>query len=549
MIPFTIKSPKNQMSRQYMKPIKRLINTFNLEKLVIKIPKDPKTIAKVPSTPETTIPDSTLTTSETELITNSSFVQNLLPPHLSLSPEGGPLPDRVKAVAQYIPLQHGLLTYHRPKNSPTPFQIYKLPEAEVVPGHTPISEFPRLSVTMILTQQWCELRDFFEIYSRTPREETDAMRKGRKEHLKLELETHPEIDMSDVLEHIPQVELKEVDVYCQSVVDAILRLVTLLQTGRAREIYVHGFIDEFGVIDDGEVLDEDSMIVTGVIDHLVLKSSDRERPIEHAFKQMNDLKDIVDLGSEVISKHPSSYFLLVSDVKTRSQPTLPSQASVLQGAKSQVMIYRKFLEVLGGRFGAQWLEEYCKRKKIDIDEPITPEFALGLIYTHDVFWKDFERMRDGVDVGIEGFDNHKHVSNYDLSYLKSSITDPEMLEKISPFLKPWSRAPTTRYFISRLSKMFHNTALLLRHEELRVEYFFQGKNLHDVYFQYDENVMATVAAKGLEFWKGYRDPQPVEGTFKNINSICKYCDFKDHCLWTKEMEQQNYDRGHNSMLY
>lgn len=378
------------------------------------------------------------------------------------------------------------------------------------------------------------------------------MKKGREDHLALELQTHPVIDVSHVLENIPQVEMSEADVYVESVVDCVLRLVTLLQTGRAREIYVHGFIDEFGVIDDGQVLDEDSIIVTGVIDHLVLKSNDKERPLEKAFNEMgNDLKEIVDLGAEVIQKYPSSYYLLVSDVKTRRYRNLPAQKSVLQSAKDQVMIYRKFLSTLGGRFGFQWLQEYCTRRKVNIDEPITPEFALTLLLTHDVFRKDFERLRDGVDIGDEVFDNISgdlhHHQPYDLSYLKAQINNPDILSKVSTFLKPWAKPPTTRYFIARLSKMFHNVALLLRHEELRVEYFHHGQNFREVYFQYDEDHVATVAARGLEFWKGYRDPSPIHGNYKNITSICKYCEFKNHCLWTKEMEQKNYDRGIHSI--
>lgn len=510
---------------------KRLINTFKLEKLVLRIPNDPEEISLRP--PKPNVPDSTLTSSEISLITESPFVKNLIP--IENSPDNPAIPEKVSAVAQYIPMKNGLLTYHRPKTVPTPFQVYTKPGALETPGHVSLSEFPRLSVTKILTKSWCELRDFFEIYSMTPRDETDAMIRGRQDHLALELETHPEIDMSSVTEHIPQVEPTAVDVYAQTVVDTILRLVTLLQHGRAREIYVHGFIDEFGVIDERKGVNEETMIVTGVIDHLVLLSNDRSRPLEKRFSQFNDLKDIVDNAADIISEFPDSYRLLVSDVKTRSRATIPHQKSVLDAAKHQVMIYRNFLEVLGSDVGFDWLKEYCSRKKLDIDQPLTPEIVLGMIYIHDIFYKDFERIRDGEINGLGDV-------SYDLTYLGSQITETEMLEKVSPFLKPWKQAPTTRYFLTRLTEMLHSTSLLLK-DDLRVEYMHRGENIQNVNFKYDHDQMSNVTAQGLEFWKGLRDPQAVDGSFSELNSKCKYCDFKDFCLWNKELEQQNYHMG------
>lgn len=517
---------------------KRLINTSKLEKLILRIPNDPENISLRP--PKPIVPDSTLTSSEISFITESSFVKNLIP--RENSPDNPEIPERISAVAQYIPMKKGMLTYHRPKTVPTPFQIYTKPGALEVPGHDSVNAFPRLSVTRILTKSWCELREFFEIYSMIPRDETDAMIRGRADHLALELETHPEIDMSFVTENIPQVELTPIDIYSQGVVDTILRLVTLLQQGRAREIYVHGFIDEFGVIDKPGEVDEETMIVTGVIDHLVLLSSDISRPLEKQFSQFDDLKEIVDNAEEIISKFPDSYKLLVSDVKTRTKPTIPWQKSVLDAAKHQVMIYRKFLEVLGSEVGFDWLKEYCSRKHLDIDTPISPEVALGMIYTHGIFYKDFERLRDGEAIGDEVIDNQNLPIVYDLTYLKSQITEKEMLEKVSPFLTQWKHAPTTRYFLKRLTEMLHSTSLLLK-DDLRVEYMHRGENIQNVNFKYNHDQMSLVTAQGLEFWRGLRDPQAVDGTYAELNSKCKFCDFKNHCLWNKELEQQNYHMG------
>ncbi|CCH42966.1 hypothetical protein BN7_2512 [Wickerhamomyces ciferrii] len=543
-------------TKPLMRPMNRFINTSSLQSLILKIPKpsspplptdisndhNTQTMSNQEQEPE----DTSLTPNEIEMIRESSFVQ-ALPPHEH--EQQIIYPPKIQSISTYIPLnEEGLLTYQRPKHVPTPFQIYTTPrdDQKLDPGvgshsGTSVSKFPRLSVTKILTQSWCELRDWYDVYSMAAREETEAMRRGKESHLALELETHPLVDMTTVEEAIPEFIRKPIDIYAESIVDTLNRLITLLTKGRAREIYVHGFIDEFGVVEDSKDVKNETMIVTGVIDHLVLLSSDTNRPLEYEFNQFDDLKDIVEFGDDICDALEDRYRLVVSDVKTRSRRFIPNQESVLKSAKDQVMIYKKFLDVLGeDNNGVRWLEEYCFRKKLNIDEPLSPEIILGLIHTYPIFFKDFERMRDGESIDDPLFDNHSQkYMKYDLSYLKNQIHDPEMLKIVEPFLTTWETIPTTRYFITRLSHIFRFISKL-SHGDLRVEYYYQNENFHTLNFQYDENETSVVVAKGLEFWLGRRDPEPVTGM--KFNSICKYCEFQPFCSWNKELSEMNFQQ-------
>jgi len=527
-------------------PSRRFINKVCLQKLNLRIPNIPESLT---STTKPIIPDSTLSIEERSSIIDSDFVKGLYTPKTQ-DHDISHIPPKVQAISKYIPLIHGdLLSYHRPSTTPTPFEIIQIPGVERPQrGHTPISEFPRLSVTKVLTKQWCELRDFFEIYSRIPREVSSAMKAGTKSHLALELKTHPEIDLDSIRKNLPRFKLKKVDLEVRDRVQDIVRMIDLLTKGRAREIYIHGFIDEFGIVDHYNDINDDKIIVTGIIDHLVLLAKDPTRPLETDFRNLgNDMKNLVDNGPEIVGKYLDSYFLLISDVKTRSRNSLPTQESVLQSAKDQVMIYRKFLQVLG-KMGIPWLEEYFSRKNVDIDEPISPEFTIELISTYDIFHKDFERLRDGKPIGFKHFDQlNSSKQIYDLSHLKSKITNPETLMKLSPFLVPWLTPLTTRYFITRLSQIFHIVSLLLRTPQLRIEYLYNDNPLQNISFEYDEKHIMNTVSSGFKFWTGKRDPIAVEGGYKEITSICKFCEFKENCSWTKEIEANNYQYGMDSI--
>jgi exonuclease V len=268
---------------------------------------------------------------------------------------------------------------------------------------------PRLSVTKLLTGRWCELREYYTIYSESEAINTAAMTSGVSFHLGLELQLHVPTDTTELittLEHITSGRIEEIRSCVDLISDPELhgvetarldkfedgcfgsikesnlamdwtdlilsRIFSLFTTSEAREVLIHGYVDiqngSFNATTDkfdfnikpSKIVPSTNVLVSGVIDYLKLVNptcptdlslfQDINDFIEYEFRTTINGSRIIDL-SKFLQDVPyllkdSGFEIVTTDVKTRSFNRIPAQSSVLKAAKFQTFYYRKFLELL-----------------------------------------------------------------------------------------------------------------------------------------------------------------------------------------------------------
>lgn len=327
---------------------------------------------------------------------------------------------------------------------------------------------PRLSVTKLLTSQWCELREFYTIYSGSPvKEETKEMRSGTEAHLKLELQTHKLIDTEEfskltdncieekvvkAKKDISKLEdpndIQQATTLLNNLIELldgaspesslasdwlekiVSRLFYLINTSEAREVLLHGYLDLItsnfvSNLDEFPLRKHNHVLVSGVVDYLKLVNPYDENDLS-MFKDIQDYMEftyqklgenrLIDLTSflrdiePIILEYRNKYKIVITDVKTRSWNKLPQQESVIQAAKLQASYYRNLFGILAGEFDEsslcyEMLIENAKRRNLDVDRPISLKSALLFLRAHhSIILKDYVKMANGEPIGFEPFD-------------------------------------------------------------------------------------------------------------------------------------------------
>lgn len=447
------------------------------------------------------------------------------------------------------------LPLSKPQDMPSPFQFYSTVNSD--PSYIKI---PRLSVTKLLVSLWCELRDFYRVYSGSPMvTKTPQMERGTEVHLKLEQDTHEEIDTSG-LEFYVQSLLETADVsdvpcspieseiatdWCERIIG---RLFTLVTTSEAREVLVHGYLD----LETGKVVcDENATLISGVIDLLKIYNADDaldyslftelQQNIEYEFPNNRlDMPRFFELAKSVIDAHKDNYTSMVSDIKTRSFNHLPSQQSVLEAARYQVGIYRKFTGVLAGE-AYNMLLQNAKLRQADLDKPIEFSTALRLLrkFPH-LLYSDYTRLAQGMPLQFASYDGHSTLKGtYPLDEI---VHIPEFIELMKQecyndmgfdyasivteeIIKNWKTPLTLRYFAARAAQFFELLQPVLG-PSTSVEYYNSktGKAFETKHYKYDDTEIGHFLQHAASFWSGERQPNAVDDLSK-----CKYCEFSKQC--------------------
>ncbi|CCK68065.1 Exo5p KNAG_0A03850 [Huiozyma naganishii CBS 8797] len=446
---------------------------------------------------------------------------------------------------------------------------YKLPDTKPNPYRDGLSKCTfserqnRLSVTSLLTKSWCELRTAYDIYSQKPRFATSRIISGAKQHSTLE-STIYKID-DDWLEfnqrlNVPTFKLLE------GWSDTLHRLMTLFINGEAREVLCHGYMDSSDdngtflsgekieywqrMFDSGRTESPDTdpaskfVLVSGIIDHLVLRSKRSENLIVNQ-KYLEGTADVMKVieGLQAKVSTPQAqndWEIVVGDVKTRNVYQVPTQSSVVKASKLQVMYYRFFLDILGQAADTTYYSLLINAQKrgLDVDAPINPLNALSLMVRHPFLIPDMNRLKHGVSINFEPFDICNEADNkvfYDLTPYKELLTSDNS-EHLREFCKKWEKPLTLRYFAARLSQ-FYNLMGGLLSDKLMIEYYCFGKNFHNIDFTYSHDNLCQHHASSSKFWFGKRPIEPIKPNLKNLVTYCKYCDYSSVCLWKREAEE------------
>ncbi|CCE65506.1 hypothetical protein TPHA_0L01510 [Tetrapisispora phaffii CBS 4417] len=455
------------------------------------------------------------------------------------------------------------INYKFPKGVESPFNAVVAKKKSVISNK--ITGTDRLSVTKLLTKRWCELRETYDIYSKIPMFETTAIKGGKVAHKKLETRSHPTPKewtrfVEDFEMNIPTDKYHN---YIEDLFNCSMRFVSLFKLGDAREILCHAYLDNTtGKFLKNVPNSDNDILVSGIIDHLTLTEkipTILENPVKRppfalfsvdyndCFTSFQSLLSWLEMNKSYLE---SNYEIVVSDVKTRSYRSKPSQSSVILAAKYQAMYYHTFLHLLSldPSVTYQNIIINAQRRGYDVDQPIDPAKLISLIESNNIIFEDMRHLRDGENINFEPFDsdarNYYSDKNsiYDLNKYSDIITDRRVLEKYGELFTNWKIPVSLRYMAARLAQMYHFTGPLLS-DQLLIEYYCYDDNFHNIFFKYDEETITKEAFDSTLYWFGKREIEPIKPTVSNLLTYCKYCDYNKICAWKKNGEEHNRNLG------
>ncbi|KAI5963620.1 EXO5 [Candida pseudojiufengensis] len=453
-----------------------------------------------------------------------------------------------------------------------------------------IIKFPRLSVTKLLINNWCQLREYYQIYSGSKKLKGNNIKQGQNYHSKLEEITHDSVDFENELKFINLnienlklecndnefKELEKLSEFNQNdelVNDwsnqIISRLFNLIVNSESREVLVHGFIN----LDQGKLITNDSdlpgaTLISGVIDLLKFRNPktpkdlkffvDIQNLIEFEFGKIDDKLPIIDLSifikevKEILNEYNNQKLSLnIVDIKSRTWNQLPNYDSVLKGAKLQTYYYKNMFENLASDpfFTYNSLIKNAEIRGCNIDEPINQILVLKLLKQYSyIFYEDFLKLSNGEPIGFEPFDNHTNETSYNFGVLfqdleSFSLNNPNTtsfmkeLENssdfnyqklITPLLKNWKTPPTLRYFASRSSQFYTLFQNFINSDSTYVEYHNSKTELNfkTIKYKYNEILFNNQLVEASKFWNGTTTKPEA---VDDLNK-CKYCDFASKCI-------------------
>lgn len=435
---------------------------------------------------------------------------------------------------------------------------------------------PRLSVTKLLTNSWCELREYYQIYSGSMKEpKSESLLLGTKYHEELELETfeiinivefqrflqrvfHPEdvanndleqsVELQDDTESVPQfiANLDAESELCNEWMEsALIRLYNLLVRSETRELLVHGYLD----LENLELrYTKDSVLISGVVDYLQLVNTkdphdltmfeEIQALIDLEFNQYLDLNNFLLGVEQITSSYSDDYKLKITDVKTRRTNHIPNQLSVLEAAYLQVCYYKQFFDTLSTNphDTYKYLCHNAEQRNCDLDKPVDPLIIFSLLRKYpDLLLNDFTKLANGETIGFEPYDNHEHKQkgyNFDQAF---GVSDFAYLRELDDFdygsilnekiLTQWKKPLTLRYFAARTAQFycifnkFVSNSIAVEYHNARTKFNFKTME-----YEFNLQELNKSVQHASRFWNGTAKPQLITDIRK-----CKYCDFSSKC--------------------
>ncbi|QID84338.1 Mitochondrial 5'-3' exonuclease and sliding exonuclease [Saccharomyces pastorianus] len=523
---------------------------------------------------------SVLSDSDIDKINNLAFCDYTSAPKEANTKEGTLLDEKLANVKNLFgadPENRAFVNYKLPQGLKNPYIDIQLNQLKR----------KRLSVTQLCTtQNWCELRNFYDFYSQNLSSQLLDLKfqiqKGKKIHKSLEDETHPELNQynSFVQDFLPLTNLAmDIDSDMNTLLDnwcsSISRLISLFTSGggHSREIICHGFIN----IQNGKLVrdltkdgntSEESVIISGIIDHLTFRNKRNHQVQKRTTGLDREDQSWDSILAKLLSDLPtlkSNNEIVISDIKTRSVPKMPSIESVVQSSKLQTMYYKYFLSHLSQDM-TQTYHSFlinAQRRGLDVDAPIDSTKILTFILTNPLFANDMDHLLDGKPIHFAPFDNDtKKPSTFDMTAFNNlldqgstSFTIPTeqeeddleptkciSLQDYKRFYTKWKTPITLKYFAARLSQIYYIVGNLVSND-LMIEYYYHNDNFHNTIFPYDPVKLEKHAHDVAMVWFGHRDMNPIEPVQKKFNLYCKYCDYKHVCSWKNKNELKLADLG------
>ncbi|KAH8101582.1 exonuclease V a 5' deoxyribonuclease-domain-containing protein [Cristinia sonorae] len=349
-----------------------------------------------------------------------------------------------------------------------------------------------------------------------------VMRRGRSVHKALEREIHPRVDRVKTA--------TEEERWALRLVNLISSMLSLLDTGRCREMQV------FGVYD--------AQLIVGIIDEVERKSHPEGLSRE-----------------SLVEKSQSKRFKLhLSDTKTRQRHTLPPVDDMFPG-QMQLMLYHKLVkDLLVTDFRPFWRD-----MGLDLNRPLSQQFsdsaglstllpgARKLDSLNDLWlaWRDVVDMLDVVDVDVtltvvyRTRPRRRTDKKLDIREHETSV-DPERGTTVEDFL---SGFPEKEFRFTNSWRDWNNTDSRINVSQPAEEEIKEDSNTEELSeeghlgelakstvigketFQMDTRKLDTHLKSILDWWHGRRPPKGVEPP---LMRRCGSCEYREGCEWLEE---------------
>lgn len=431
-------------------------------------------------------------------------------------------------------------------------------------SHNVVSDYikhPRLLVTKLLTERWCEMREYYTVFLDSETIPTRAMTAGVVHHSRLENARHRPIDTTGlrrVLNNWARRKNAQIPLVVGRPGESemafkwgsnISKIFLLLTTGSAREVLVHGFInlDSKRFVRSSE---PDSILVSGVIDQLEIKnpSGSHGSPpfdIMHHYLEhhhwANPVVDLTKFLNEYKSLSPNlDATLIVTDIKTRSFNRVPAQRLVLDAARTQTFYYHQFFDTLTQDPCETYesMLENARHRGLDVDAPLSFVTIIELVAAWgNLLAADLIHFAEGLPLGFAPYDDYyktkctphdfgSFIERYEwLSFVKEVECLHPICANLEFLQMEWIRPPTLRWLAAR-SAQFYSCCLPFIGDETTVEYhnavseqIFETHKHH-----FDRSTLQRALRHACEFWNGERPPNYSQST-----DMCKQCGFKAKC--------------------
>ncbi|ANZ76217.1 BA75_02901T0 [Komagataella pastoris] len=438
-----------------------------------------------------------------------------------------------------------------------PTDIPKLPPPYVAAA-APIN--PKISVTQLLTDSWCELRSYYDSYACSRAAPSAAMVSGTEQHKFLEDKTHqPEINVTkDIQKDFTPIMADQLKKLERSL-NLISRFIDLLTIGKAREFAVTAIINketkEFVDVNTLQQLafihqkspcyNDQFILASGYLDYLRSESYviglEKEKWTQHNYS-LNTLL-------ETSIKGPFT----VIDVKTRGKPIVTKSKGVLIGHRYQVGLYRKFLGLMSGEnvsgvdspISVDQVNETAYsllvadsiQRGYDVDEPVHPMVGLVMLANNPWLITMLEQMCVNDFLGNSLYDtfNAQHSTEYswELSQVNSkdfhSVLEPSLLERTEKLFTKWKRPLSLRSITALISKFYPLISKKLS-QNTKIMYYTDGECFHTSNYLYNPKAINTFMEDKVKFLIGQRPPRPIEKL--EIPQKCGFCRFQSICEYS-----------------
>jgi exonuclease V len=365
-----------------------------------------------------------------------------------------------------------------------------------------------LSVTDLVSPAWCELQYWYALSRYGRKRRTPAMEKGSAVHKKLEDQTHTTVKVDIVTKE---------DAWGLRIWNTIQGLRTLRQTGQTRELEIWGTID--GLVVNG-VIDELSYICPDkALEDSLQKIPQVEEPPQDQPKISGFLKPIEGTSfteSFKNDRHYQSRKIYISDVKTRSVRSLPTEAA-FRPTKMQLMLYHNL--TLSLATNSVDFSILTSRYNLDSLKNFSDLFIAEVGSLNDDGLYDNAPAPNGSQESVAQWSQdsvatllaHNCLSAlWSLMITEFQITLPDGAESLGNILKAEYRSNSTGEIRGYKS------------------------------FMMDETELKAYVDHQMLWWKGERKPQGVviEEAFK-----CRSCEFADSCEWRIEKIQEAKEKA------